>query len=308
MKKGGLIGFGYWGQILSKTLKKTEPTLSLCVFDISKKAQREAVKRNFQTASSLNELLSSNEISFLIVATPPHSHLPLVEKGLRAGKHILVEKPFGFCSQSKQTAFDLAETKKKVLMLDYTYRYSPGFQALKNHLKNTKMTSYESLRMGAGLARKDINVLEDLMIHDLSMLIELAPSKPLSCSCLPLNPETTLQQAFVTVSGKNWQASLLSSRVFPKKIRTVVVRTLRSVVQFEEEGGKTFVSVFNKNADSLKSKNTEIKTSLENMFSEFFKRINTGEWIKDKDAHTLISYLLKKLNKSMQLKGQNIKL
>ena len=121
----------------------------------------------------------------------------------------------------------MAAQKKKVLMLDYTYRYSPGFYALKNHLKNTKMTSYESLRLGAGLAREDINVLEDLMIHDLSMLQELAPSKPLTLSSIPLKEGAShpTQQAWALMRGENWQAALLGSRVFPKKTRTVIMRT-----------------------------------------------------------------------------------
>ena len=219
MKGGGLIGFGYWGKILAKNLRQIKPSLPLWVFDISKKSQREASKKGFLIVSSLDDLLSSEDVSFLIVATPPHSHFSLVEKGLRAGKHVLVEKPFGFYSQSKEAIFQLAQKKKKVLMVDYTYIYSPGFQELKRHLKNTRLTSYESLRLGAGLARKDINVLEDLMIHDLSMLLRLASSRPLSCSCQSLDYKVAspVQQAFANVWGKGWQASLWSSRIFQKR-------------------------------------------------------------------------------------------
>ena len=172
------------------------------------------------------------------------------------------------------------------------------------------MTSYESLRLGAGMARKDINVIDDLMIHDLSMLLQLAPSKPLSCSCFPIIPDEApvTQQSFATVYGKTWQASLLSSRVFPKKIRTVVIRTPKKTIHFEEENGKTTVAVFNKEADSLKEKKVETKTSLENMFFEFFNRIKNKEYAKDLKEYNSISYLLKKLNKSINLKGKSVEL
>lgn len=310
MKEGGLIGFGYWGKILSKTLRQTKPSLSLWVFDTSKKAQREALREGFSTVSSLDDLLSVKDISFLVVATPPGSHLYFVRKGLKAGKHILVEKPFGFYSESKEAVFQLARQKKRTLMVDYTYVYSPGFQQLKKHLKYTQMISYESLRLGAGLARKDIGVVEDLMIHDLSMLLQLAPSRPLFCSCQPVSYGVSLpvQQTFATIYGKNWEANLWSSRIFPKKIRTVVVRTPGRTIQFEEEGGKTFVNFFNKEADSLKKQKIERRTSLENMFFEFFKRIRTKKYSKDKDEYVHISYLLKKLNQSLKLKGKRVRL
>ena len=310
MKGGGLVGFGYWGKILSKTLKQTKPSLPLWVFDTSKKVQREALRSGFFTVSSFDDLLSMKDISFLIVATPPRYHLSLVKKGLKSGKHILVEKPFGFYSESKKAVFQLARQKKRTLMVDYTYVYSPGFQQLKKHLKYTQMMSYESLRLGAGLARKDINVVDDLMIHDLSMLLQLAPSRPLFCSCKPLScgVSFSVQQAFASIYGKNWQASLWSSRVFPKKIRTVVVRTPGKTIQFEEEEGKTFVNFFNKEADSLKKKQVEHRTSLENMFFEFFKRVKTEECSKDESKYIYISYVLKKLNQSLKLKGKRMKL
>lgn len=311
---GGLIGFGHWGRILSETLRKTKPTCNLWVFDISKKARKEASKKGFLTVPSLKDLLTAKDISFLMIATPPHSHLNLVNKGLKAEKHILVEKPFGFCDTSKsfnqETAFQIALKKQKVLMVDWTYKYSPGFKQLKQYLKNAKMQSYESLRLGSGFPRKDINVIEDLMIHDISMLLALIPSKPLFLSCF--SPEkrkqgTFQQQALAFIEGKNWRAHIWGSRVFPEKTRTVIVRTEQKTIQFEEKNGKTITSLFNKTADSLKEKKETSKTSLENMFNEFFKRIKTREYAKDLEEYRRITSLLKTLSLSLRQNGKKLR-
>lgn len=311
---GGLIGFGHWGRILSETLRKTKPSYNLQVFDISKKARKEAIKKGFPAHSSLKDLLTAKDISFLIIATPPHSHLNLVYKGLEAKKHILVEKPFGFCETSEpfnqEAAFQMSIKKQKTLMVDWTYKYSPGFKQVKEYLKNTSIQSYESLRLGPFI-RKDINVIEDLMIHDISMLLSLISSPPISVSCF--SPErkkqgSFQQQAIASIEGKNWKANLWSSRVFPEKIRKVIVRTEKKTIQFEEKGGKTITSLFNQRADSLKDKKETSKTSLENMFNEFFKRIKSEEYAKDLEEYRQITCLIKTFSSSLRQNGKKMKM
>ena len=135
MKSGALIGFGYWGQTLAKTFKQIHPSLKLYIFDNSLKTRKTALKSGFPVCSSLKDILKSKEISFLIIATPPVTHYSLVKKGLNSNKNILVEKPFGRSTENKDSLFKLARQKKRILMVDYTYLYSPGFQKPKRESK-----------------------------------------------------------------------------------------------------------------------------------------------------------------------------
>ena len=318
MKSGALIGFGYWGQTLAKTFKQIRPSLRLYIFDNSLKVRKTALKNGFPICSSLEEILESKEISFLIIATPPVTHYSLVKKGLNSNKNILVEKPFGRSTENKDSLFKLARQKKRVLMVDYTYLYSPGFQALKESLKNSKMISYESLRLNSELARTDINVVDDLMIHDLSMLLEIAPSKPLHCSCYSIDHKfKTEQQAFAFIYGNRWQASIFSSRVWTNKTRTVIVRSSKKTLCFEEKNKQTYlgdviptkagISAIPKNSNGsvIVIKN---KTSLELMFEEFFKRIESQIYNKDFQRYCKITNLLKALNQSIKQNGKDIKI
>ena len=307
MKSGGLIGFGYWGQILLKTLKKSYPDLKMEIFDISLKARKSAVRKGHSVCSSLKDLLSK-DISFLIVSAPPCVHYSLVEQGLLAGKNILVEKPFGKLSKNKEPLFKLAKKQKKVLMVDWTYLYSPGFQKLKELLSSSKLVNYESLRCNSDFVRTDINVLEDLAIHDLAMLLDIAPSKPIYCSCqsLKLNKKTVSQEAMLSITGYKYKAFIYVSRVFSEKQRLVLVKSAKKKIEFKELGSKTLVRLL----DSRKSKNIPVKnkTGLEIMFEEFFNRINNKSSKDDCLRYKKISSLLKALNKSLELDGKKIKI
>ena len=302
--KGGLIGFGYWAKILCKNFKRAKNILY--VFDISKKAQKQAQKAGFQTVNSLKQLLSSKEIEFLIIATPPSTHYELVREGLKFKKHILVEKPFGSFQKDKSILFQIAKKKKKVLMINYSYIYSPGFQELKKLLANSKMQSYESLRFNFGFPRQDINVVDDLVIHDLSMLLELIPSQPLNCFCQPLENKGSniYQQALVSITGKTWRAFIYASRVFSEKQRIVLVKSAKKEIEFKEKNGKVYTRFLNSKKNSpLKS-----KSSLEYVFEEFFGRIKRENFSNDFVRYKKISSLLMALNQSVQKDGETVKI
>ena len=307
MKKAGLIGFGYWGKILLKTLKQLKPSLKLYVFDSSLKARKSALENGFFSTPSLSELLSK-DLSFLIIASPPAEHYALVKKGLSADKNILVEKPFGRNKENKEPLFKLAQKKKKILMVDWTYLYSPGFKKLKDLLNQSPMISYESLRLNFAFPREDINILDDLIIHDLAMLLDIAPSKALYASCQSLNlkKRDLSQQAIVSIKGEKWGAFIYGSRVFSEKKRLVLVKSSKKEIEFKERSGKTFVSL----SQYGKSQNVLLKnkSSLEIMFEELFNRINKQSASNDFLRHKQISSLLTALNKSLKSNGKVIKI
>ena len=71
------------------------------------------------------EDLYTIEFDALIIATDNRSHYPLVIKALEKGKHVLCEKPFGLNASEAKDMLDLAEEKKLVNMVPFTYRYMP---------------------------------------------------------------------------------------------------------------------------------------------------------------------------------------
>ena len=300
--QGGIIGFGYWGKILCKNLRKSGK--SLIVFDISEQVRAEARKKGFQTADSLDQILRSDKVKFLIIASSPSSHDLLVEKGLEYNKHILVEKPFGSCWKDKNFLFQRAKEQNKVLMIDYSFIYSPGFQKLKELMLDSKLKSYESLRMNSQFPVWDVALSEDLVIHDLSMLVEIIPSPPLYCFCQPLeiNGSNIFQTALVSITGSSWRSFIYASRVFSEKKNLVFIKSSKKDIEFKEIDRKHYVRLVNtKNNKEIYLKG---KSSLELMFEEFFNRISGQSELDDFVRYIKIASLLRALNKSLQKNGE----
>ena len=302
--QGGIIGFGYWGKILCKNFKDSKKLLT--VFDVSKEAQDEAKKKGFQTVDSLDQILESDKIKFLIIASFPSSHDFLVKKGMEHGKHILVEKPFGFYSKDKSFLFQKAKEQKRVLMIDYSFIYSPGFQKLKELMRGSEMKSYESLRMNAQLPVWNVDLSEDLIIHDLSMLVEIIPSLPICCSYQPLEFSDRFQTALISIMGLSWRSFVYASRDFSEKKRLVFVKSSKRAIEFKEIDRKHYIRLVDSKS------NTEInlkgKNSLEIMFEEFFNRISGQSKSEDFVRYNKISSILRALNESFKNNAEKTKI
>src|SRR5437588_5107899 len=79
--------------------------------------------------TSLGEALALEGIDAITVATPPHTHAPLVLEGLSAGKHVLCEKPFARDAAEARTVLAAAEKAGVVHLLGTEFRWATG-QAL----------------------------------------------------------------------------------------------------------------------------------------------------------------------------------
>jgi len=76
--------------------------------------------------TSLGEALALEGIDAITVATPPHTHAPLVLEGLSAGKHVLCEKPFARDAAEARTVLAAAEKAGVVHLLGTEFRWDAG--------------------------------------------------------------------------------------------------------------------------------------------------------------------------------------
>jgi predicted dehydrogenase len=85
---------------------------------------------------SHKELLARRDIEAVVIATPTYLHSPIVLDAVRAGKHVLCEKPLALDFQAAEQMYLAAEQAGIVHMTAFTYRFAPAVQYLK-HLINT---------------------------------------------------------------------------------------------------------------------------------------------------------------------------
>src|ERR1700737_265631 len=104
----GGIGYGYWGPNLVRNFANTEGAQVIAVSDLDLEKLSVSKRRHpgVVAVTEFRDLLADNRIDAIVIATPVHTHYDLALAALRAGKHVLVEKPL--TSKSDQ-AFRLVE-------------------------------------------------------------------------------------------------------------------------------------------------------------------------------------------------------
>lgn len=173
--KVALIGYGYWGRNLARTIHSLEGITLYTIFDLDKERIKEAQKLyRFNTFTSLDELFRSDEIEAVFIATPPAIHYRVAKKALEAGKHIFVEKPFTLDLGDAFDLINIAEKKDLIYMVDHIFIYSEPVKFLKKNIDNFGDIVYiNSRRINLGLFQYTTDVIWDLAVHDLAIIDHL---------------------------------------------------------------------------------------------------------------------------------------
>lgn len=114
-------------------------------------------------------------IDALIVAAPAEAHHGLAAAALRAGRHVLVEKPIASTLAQADNLAALAKARRLVLQVGHLERFSAAFRALEG--RSGPPLYIEATRIAPFKARgTDVSVILDLMIHDLDLVLALIDS------------------------------------------------------------------------------------------------------------------------------------
>jgi predicted dehydrogenase len=115
------------------------------------------------------------KVDAVSIATPTTLHAEIGEQFLRQGIHVLVEKPIAHTLEDADRLIRSAETNHCVLQVGHLERFNPAVQQLRAIVRRPRF--FEAHRMGLFSPRSlDIDVVLDLMIHDLDIIGLLAPS------------------------------------------------------------------------------------------------------------------------------------
>jgi predicted dehydrogenase len=117
----------------------------------------------------------------VVIATPPQSHAELASLALRAGKHVLVEKPLATSSPEARALVDEARRSNAILMVGHTFQFNPAVRELARRLGEGEFGNIfyiHSSRLNLGLYRSDVNVVWDLAPHDITIMNYLLRSAP----------------------------------------------------------------------------------------------------------------------------------
>jgi predicted dehydrogenase len=185
MLRIGVIGYGYWGPNLVRNFSGVENVKVVKVCDQNPAALKRLKKAypNIEAVSDADEIMESEEIDAVAIATPVSTHFDLSKIALKHEKHIFVEKPFTSTVAQAEELIELADKKNLKVMVDHTFLFTGPVKKIKQLIDENVLGDlyyYDSMRVNLGLFQHDVNVVWDLAPHDLSIMDFLIKDKPVA--------------------------------------------------------------------------------------------------------------------------------
>ena len=166
----GLIGAGHFGRFHALKLRDATRATLVGVFDHDG-VRAHLVASEAQSVTLTREaLLAASDA--VIIAAPAEVHFALAAEALRAGKHVLVEKPIAATLDEADQLAALARAAGLVLQVGHLERFSAAHGAVTARMG--KPLYIEAVRVAPFKPRgTDVSVILDLMIHDLDLILAL---------------------------------------------------------------------------------------------------------------------------------------
>jgi predicted dehydrogenase len=238
----GVVGYGYWGPNLIRNFFETPNCQVRTICDASPSRLASAALRYPSAArtADFDDLLKDPLVDAIVLATPVHTHAALAMRALKAGKHVLVEKPMTTSSIEAEEMVELAQRHNRVLMVDHTFVYSGAVRRIKELLATGEMGNlyyYDSVRVNLGLVQHDVSVIWDLAAHDFSIMDFLLDQKPRGVSAFGAAhlPGGRADVAYLTILfDNNLIAHFHVNWLSPVKVRQVLIGGDRRMVLYDD--------------------------------------------------------------------------
>jgi predicted dehydrogenase len=242
-----LVGCGYWGPKVLRAAASLPDTEVAALVDPELDRAR-AVQRHFpaaRTAASLEEVLG-DPIDAVIVASDAATHFELAAEALRAGKHVLVEKPLALRASECKELGEQARAAGAVLMVGHTFRFSPAVQQVRELLERRELGEVyyiDSQRLNLGRVRHDVDVIWNFAPHDVSIIHHWMGSRPLTVRC---HAYDYLQSgipdlAFMVLEYEFAVAHIQVGWLSPRKVRQMTVVGSRKMVVYDDVASEQVV-------------------------------------------------------------------
>ncbi len=215
----GVVGVGALGQHHARVYATLPDVILAGVADTRPgRAEEIAAPLSAPAFRDYRELLG--KVDAVSIATPTILHGEVGDHFLREGVHVLVEKPISHTLADAGRLIRAAEDNGRILMVGHLERFNPAVQALREIVRQPRF--FEAHRMGLFSPRSlDIDVILDLMIHDLDLISLLAPSPVVQISAVGipiLTPRIDIANARIQFAD-GCVANVTASRVSTEKIR-----------------------------------------------------------------------------------------
>ncbi len=240
--KVGVVGVGYFGQFHAEKYAKIEGVELVGVVDVDASRAREIAKR-YRTQSFFRHTDLFNKIQAVSIAAPTPFHYSITKDFFLQGIDVLLEKPISNTLEEADELIGLAESKGLIFQVGHLERFNGALSGIEARVKHPWFI--ESHRLGPFSGRgADVDVVLDLMVHDLDIILSLVNSKVKQFQAVGIPILTRYRDlANARIEFENGcTASLTASRVSKEKIRKTRIFQPDGILSIDYLAQKLFLS------------------------------------------------------------------
>ncbi len=273
----GIIGVGYLGTQHARILSYLEEAELKGVADIDfKKAMVIGNRHRVKYYENFEDML--DEIDVGIVAAPTSEHFSIATKLLSEGKSVLLEKPITETVQQAEELVVAANKNGLILQIGHLERFNPAVEAIENIISEPKFIEVQ--RLGSFSARSlDIDVVLDLMIHDLDIILALIKDEVKvirSSGIHVLSNKIDIANARLEFAS-GCVATLTASRVHQGKVRKLRIFEATSYYSIDYIDQEVKVFPLNGHQTDIKTLKIKKEEPLKKELINFFRCIRDGK-------------------------------
>ncbi len=243
MRKLGVavIGTGFWGRNHARVFKELEETELIAVCDINaERAENVAKQFGVEPYRISGKMLKNKEIEAVSLCTWSTNLAKEALKALKAGKHVLVEKPMAANVKQAKELLETAEKEELHLTVGFLMRFIPGLQHIRKTVESKKigdLVCATAKRVSQWPERVgDVGVVKDTAIHDIDVMRYIFNEDPIAVyakigSMRHRKFEDYAQIMLTYKGGKN--AFIESNWLTPYKTRTLVVTGSEGIMKLD---------------------------------------------------------------------------
>ena len=228
--KCALIGYGYWGKIIERYIKKNPSYELMAICD-----------PQYPNSETLQNILTNELIQAAFVCSPIATHYDVVKSALEHGKHVFCEKPLTSYFNQAKDLVELAQKNRLCLYTDYIYTVSPSINYVKEKIADIgPILRIEGEIRQLGKFYTNDCVEDVLGVHLISSVIYILgianDIEVKSYKCIRKQGNNILESEFELSIPSVEHSHFLCSLVSETKTRKLLITGVRGILSFDMLG------------------------------------------------------------------------
>ena len=240
----GVIGVGHLGQHHARLYAGLSGSMLVGIVDADSRRAKDIAERvGTAVYDDIGVLLK--QVEAVSIAAPTSAHHAVAKQCLEAGVHVLVEKPITVTPAEAQELIALARARKAVLQVGHIERFNPVMLKARSSIRQPLLVECRRVSPFTGRST-DVDVVLDLMIHDLDMVLSFQPGAVTDVRAVGapvVSDKVDVAHAWVAFAS-GCVATLTASRVAASRAREMTVVQRDACVSLDYQSRQATVRRF----------------------------------------------------------------